>query len=1339
MSTLPDSDSELFRLIRSFRAALDAGDRAQALRNIDRAYRRAPQSPEINHLYGRLVLADGLFEDAVRHFKDAAENLANPEFEAAYIVALCAGGELTAAQGRLERALARFAAAADGALARAARRVAEETGRPGWIGMAPDMALHGEIVARTGPVRLKIARPELDSSFFLRIDCNDGANHTQFSLPPRKVPKLGRLLVSLEDEPLLGGDLSMPPDFGLDGRVTMADGTISGWATFRWDPDRTLDLSISGRNGFSLDVATTPDPHQIGRHLFALDPEIWDGHGNIIHFKVKLPNGRRGLLPGSPLLIQPKAARRLHRKALHPLEAADSGRKVDIVIPVYSGVEETAACIRSVMATVGDDAEIIVIEDASPDAAMVPMLQDLAQSGAITLLHNPRNLGFPKSANRGLKLHGDRDVVLLNADTEVYGNWLTRLRAAAYGDSKVGTVTPLTNSGSIASYPAASDEPELTGETVAERDRLAARINAGTTVEIPTGVGFCLYFRRDCLDEVGTFDTVTFGRGYGEENDFCLRATRAGWRHLLATDIYVRHLGTRSFGADRPALYDRNLRLLNLRYPGYDADIQAFLKVDPAHPARRRLDEARLVAAWDRHVLIVTLPLEGGVRRAVGDRVRELRDAGLIPIVLKPDSGESTHCSLTIEGSGLDDLHYRFADEIPALFSLLRKLRLDHIELHHFLGLPGKLIDGLYRMRWSIDIQVHDYIWYCPRITLLDGAGRYCGEPDLAACESCVDKNGSRLGEDMSVAALRERSRRWLRAARHVVVASPSVAKRMTAQFPDIALKIEPLEPPVPVAAIAPSVRKKIKVALIGAIGDHKGYDVLLEMARDTVQRGLPIEFVVIGYTKDDIALFDTGVVFVTGEYEEGEIDGLLAREKPDLALFLSQFPETWSYALTHALRAGIPVAAFDLGAIADRLRAGSDDPLLLPLAASPRELCDRLLGAFRLVPGRDAQSTPDVTNIRQDAKWLPARPTIVFNRPAPFGATKISRIDMAQQSTAFSAAVEVLPLTKGLYVFSVRSAYAQPVRQKGLKLPALQVGLGPGAPPAQLELMLGPQMTSSWLCDPQDQIIVKVGDAPATIMLTSVVPTGMKPLELEIRRLDSGPAPVQAPAAAPGAPVRIMQAPVARSAPPLPQAQRPVHLKVTAHVQMRGDIQFSESQWIGLVGQRLWIESFAIVPLEGIPSDAIEYKAITATGVETPWVDGGSSCGTRGIGVPLIGFAIRGKFQQGGPQLTCEYGAILLSGAKIGPSRNGAPCRSPDPGDPIEGIWVSIDAGAEAVPEPKPAEVKTGGKPARKRKVDSEESSAEPQAAAVGSSKPRAPIGPRFSVFREPDQAGEE
>jgi glycosyltransferase involved in cell wall biosynthesis len=127
-------------------------------------------------------------------------------------------------------------------------------------------------------------------------------------------------------------------------------------------------------------------------------------------------------------------------------------------------------------------------------------------------------------------------------------------------------------------------------------------------------------------------------------------------------------------------------------------------------------------------------------------------------------------------------------------------------------------------------------------------------------------------------------------------------------------------------------------VCIIGAIGLHTGFQVLLDCALDAAARNLPLEFVVVGHTIDDRALLGTGRVFVTGPYDPDEAVGLIRRQNASLALLPSIFPETWCLALSEAWRAGLQVMAFDIGAQAERIRRTSRG-ILLPLGASASQI----------------------------------------------------------------------------------------------------------------------------------------------------------------------------------------------------------------------------------------------------------------------------------------------------------------------------------------------------------------------------------------------------------------
>ncbi len=187
-----------------------------------------------------------------------------------------------------------------------------------------------------------------------------------------------------------------------------------------------------------------------------------------------------------------------------------------------------------------------MIDDASPEPELTRYLRGLGS--AVTLLENAANLGFVATVNRGMALHPERDVVLLNSDTVVANDWLDRLRECAWREPATASVTPFSNNATICSYPGfCADNALPQGMSVAELDALFRDTNRGASVAIPTAVGFCMYIRRDCLEQVGLFDVALFGRGYGEENEFCLRAARRGWQHLLCADVFVYHAGGVSF------------------------------------------------------------------------------------------------------------------------------------------------------------------------------------------------------------------------------------------------------------------------------------------------------------------------------------------------------------------------------------------------------------------------------------------------------------------------------------------------------------------------------------------------------------------------------------------------------------------------------------------------------------------------------------------------------------------------------------------------------------------------------------------------------------------------
>ncbi|MGD9984408.1 MAG: glycosyltransferase [Porticoccaceae bacterium] len=268
---------------------------------------------------------------------------------------------------------------------------------------------------------------------------------------------------------------------------------------------------------------------------------------------------------------------------------------VDIIVPAYRGFQVTRRCIESVLGSrCRTPFELVVVDDASPEPELSAWLDEQAAAGHIGLQRNPENLGFVATVNRAMALHPERDAVLLNSDTEVAGNWLDRLLACAATDPRIATVTPFSNNGSICSYPNMLESNSLPADwPLAELDALFATVNAGQCLDLPTGVGFCMYVRRACWTDLDGFDLDRFSRGYGEETDFCMRAAKAGWRNVLCADVFVFHEGSVSFGAEREALMAEGAAAMAERHPEYHGLVMDFLRADPAHPWRDNVTRAR--------------------------------------------------------------------------------------------------------------------------------------------------------------------------------------------------------------------------------------------------------------------------------------------------------------------------------------------------------------------------------------------------------------------------------------------------------------------------------------------------------------------------------------------------------------------------------------------------------------------------------------------------------------------------------------------------------------------------------------------------------------------------
>ncbi|WP_293267682.1 glycosyltransferase [Neptunomonas sp.] len=647
-------------------------------------------------------------------------------------------------------------------------------------------------------------------------------------------------------------------------------------------------------------------------------------------------------------------------------------KPIDVIVPVYRGLQDVKDCLDSVLnSKCNQSYDLIFIDDASPEPEVSAYLQAEAKKGEFTLLINEENLGFVATVNRGMRLHEDRDVILLNSDTQVANDWIDRLVHTAYAKDNTGTVTPFSNNATICSYPNFCQDNELPKNlSVAQIDDLFALCNPEASLDIPTAVGFCMYIRRECLTQLGYFDLETFGMGYGEENDFSQRAISMGWTNQFALDVFVHHTGNVSFGDEHNELKHAALGKITAKHPTYERQVHEHIADDPAKPYRERVWLASLKYSAVPFVVHISHNRGGGTARFVEELSDELSSLAnsllLMPSVAKPGylslSQVFTHSeALAPEESGYT-LYFHAEEEKAALISFLKSLPVQSLHYHHLIGLPKWFQKLPKKLGLPWFIAVHDYYMACPHISLTSTSGNYCEEKGISDCNKCLS---SSIGiNEKNIETWRNSFKLFLEGAETCFTPSNDCQQRMEGYFPDATFATVYHQQSQHFSDVgstgsqneqAGSARSRVvfKVIVLGALSKIKGADVLEALAVHCKQESIDIEFELMGYSYRDLVSAPNSNLTVSGAYQESELQALLEEkimhQEADLIWFPAQWPETFSYTLSAAIESGLPILASSIGAFPERLY-GRSNAWVLPRDASLELLVNTILAIKKKV-----------------------------------------------------------------------------------------------------------------------------------------------------------------------------------------------------------------------------------------------------------------------------------------------------------------------------------------------------------------------------------------------------
>ena len=537
-----------------------------------------------------------------------------------------------------------------------------------------------------------------------------------------------------------------------------------------------------------------------------------------------------------------------------------------------------------------------------------------------------KNKGFVAAVNHGLGLAKQigHHVILLNTDTLLPDGWASRIMAPIIADTTVASVTPVSNTAEIASIPAQGIVSSLTQGQVNCIDQTARSISSElATVELPTGIGFAMAMNRRFLDRIGGFDPA-FGRGYGEEVDWCQKARALGGRHLLATNVFIGHRGGASFGtAEKQAGLERSAAILTQRFPDFDEQVRDWANEAP-HGAQR----IALALAWLGPVSTKAVPIFLGHSLGGGAEFclqREIDDAlqGGAPGVVVLRVGSARNWRIEVLGPG-----YSLAgqsDSRVMILELLRPIRRRRIVYSCGVAardpcdVPDMLLALADERPHRLELRVHDHFALTPSYCLLDSRGRYRGVPTMFDSDPAHAPAswGGRAGADL--AAWRRRWDKVIDRASSVTTFSGSSRKLFVAAYPSSAAKLRHTPHTLPADLPPLADRQGPKIGVLGSINHAKGARVLEEMCRHLGRDGGSRRVVLIGELDPDFRLPRPHLV--TGRYDRADITMLAMKHGIGLWLIPSIWPETFSFTSHEALATGLPVLTFDLGAQASAVQ----------------------------------------------------------------------------------------------------------------------------------------------------------------------------------------------------------------------------------------------------------------------------------------------------------------------------------------------------------------------------------------------------------------------------------
>lgn len=443
-------------------------------------------------------------------------------------------------------------------------------------------------------------------------------------------------------------------------------------------------------------------------------------------------------------------------------------------------------------------------------------------------------------------------------------------------------------------------------------------------------------------DLAAAFPALPHAAGGG----FMLQARIPGSAQIAAVDMHIRLVDGRELVEGLPEL----ARSLNQRCAGSSSIVAT---PERTHTGAHLPAMARLRSAWRRLRELLSRWLAGAEPAAAieaniavagawvmfdhamgggANQFRELklaqwRAAGHRVVLVTPVLATLEY---EVAGLGTDGAEVRRFPDLQVCLAALAPCA--HVIINDLVSFDDPLlvvewVQARKREGSRLTYYLHDFHAACPSFTLTASDHRFCGVPDLGVCARCLPANDAPfLGmlRSFDVADWRAEWRQLLAAADDLIAFSPASLRLLSRAFPGLDLARARVQPhsmdylPTGAPPFQPSLGPVTRIGIVGAISAYKGAAIVAQMAKLIEQEQLPARLVVIG-TLDGAT--PSPVLRVTGAYLQGDLPELLAREGISVAFLPSVVHETFSYVTAELMHHHVPLAVFDLGAPAERVR----------------------------------------------------------------------------------------------------------------------------------------------------------------------------------------------------------------------------------------------------------------------------------------------------------------------------------------------------------------------------------------------------------------------------------